>query len=436
MVQPSLTPDAVQRTSQALIRWIRDHNHVNWALSDQGMVSVINFLTGILLARYLGIAEFGVFTLAWIVVEFVVGIQHSLIIAPMMSIAPKLPAEEKPGYFGAIFAQQLGYAVLSFIICILGLSVVNVVKPEWNLQGIGLALITALVVAQVQNFWRRYFFTLGRVATAFWLDLIRYGGQLGLLLWLLRTLEMDAAWTLWVMSGSAAASVLAGCFFLDRVKFDAGVAKATLFRHWHFSQWLLYSEIVRSGTVNLFMIAAGSILGPAAVGAIRATQNLVGLCHVLYLGLENIVPISASRHLSEGGLPALLRFLKRLTWVLVAVVGMTVLVAAAVPELWLELIYGEEYIGQGYLVRWWAITYFVALISVPMTFGLRAIEKTKPIFSAYAILAVFSVTMAYPLTQYFGVNGVMVGMFFLSLIRALFLSWSFLVRIRTNAPLV
>ena len=33
---------------------------INWALADQAMLSGINFLTGILLARYLGITEFGV----------------------------------------------------------------------------------------------------------------------------------------------------------------------------------------------------------------------------------------------------------------------------------------------------------------------------------------------------------------------------------------
>jgi len=37
------------------------YSHVNWALADQAMVSGSNFITGILLARTLGIAEFGRF---------------------------------------------------------------------------------------------------------------------------------------------------------------------------------------------------------------------------------------------------------------------------------------------------------------------------------------------------------------------------------------
>ena len=46
-------------------RLLARYSHVNWALADQTMVSGVNFLTGILLARHLGIEEFGRFTLAW-----------------------------------------------------------------------------------------------------------------------------------------------------------------------------------------------------------------------------------------------------------------------------------------------------------------------------------------------------------------------------------
>ena len=39
------------------------HRHFNWALADQIIVSGANFLTALLLARYLGPEEFGRFTL-------------------------------------------------------------------------------------------------------------------------------------------------------------------------------------------------------------------------------------------------------------------------------------------------------------------------------------------------------------------------------------
>ena len=70
-------------------RLLTRYSQINWALTDQAMVSGVNFLTGIVLARYLGIEEFGRFTLAWMAVLLVNSLQSGLIVQPMMSIGPK-----------------------------------------------------------------------------------------------------------------------------------------------------------------------------------------------------------------------------------------------------------------------------------------------------------------------------------------------------------
>src|SRR3989339_1774999 len=72
-----------------MIAFISRYRHMNWALADQAMVSGVNFLTGILLARYLGLEEYGRFTLAWMAVLLCNSFQQAGIIAPMMSIGPK-----------------------------------------------------------------------------------------------------------------------------------------------------------------------------------------------------------------------------------------------------------------------------------------------------------------------------------------------------------
>ncbi len=81
---------------QAAVRLLGRYSHINWALADQAMVSGVNFLTGILLARYLGIEAFGQFMLAWMLVLLVNTLQYALVIAPMMSIGPKQPEAETP----------------------------------------------------------------------------------------------------------------------------------------------------------------------------------------------------------------------------------------------------------------------------------------------------------------------------------------------------
>ena len=109
------------------------------------MVSGVNFLTAILLARYLGIEEFGRFTLAWMVVLFIINIQYAMIIAPMMSTGPKQSAAERPAYHGAVVAQQIVVSVFFFFAVLSGVRLSGVFFPEWRGEGFALSLAAAAV---------------------------------------------------------------------------------------------------------------------------------------------------------------------------------------------------------------------------------------------------------------------------------------------------
>ena len=69
--------------------------NLSWTILDQGMVSGVNFAVGILIARFLGVKEFGIFSLLLMAILFVQSIQKALIITPMMSVGPKIEEREK-----------------------------------------------------------------------------------------------------------------------------------------------------------------------------------------------------------------------------------------------------------------------------------------------------------------------------------------------------
>ena len=155
-------------------RFLARYSHINWALADQTMVSGVNFLTGILLARYLGLEEFGRFTLAWMAVLFVNSIQHAAINSPMMSIGPKQPEAESSAYYRAVVLQQIVLSGLVFLLLLAGVHLSGIVFPEWRVEGLALPLAVAALACQFQDFLRRYFFRRGRGAAAFANDAARY----------------------------------------------------------------------------------------------------------------------------------------------------------------------------------------------------------------------------------------------------------------------
>lgn len=91
---------------QLALRRLARYSHANWALADQTMICGVNFLTAILVARYLGDDEFGRFTLAWMVVLFVKNLQHAMIVSPMMgSIGPKQTRADMLACYDTVMVQ-------------------------------------------------------------------------------------------------------------------------------------------------------------------------------------------------------------------------------------------------------------------------------------------------------------------------------------------
>ena len=406
------------RTASVLMR---RYSHINWAMADQTMVSGVNFLTGILLARYLGIEEFGRFTLVWLTVLFANSIQHATINSPMMSIGPKQNEAEAPAYYGAVIVQQVIFSCAVFLLLFGGVRLSGVVFPEWGVEGLALPLAFAALAFQFQIFLRRYFFTRGRVTAAFANDAIYYLGQIAVLIWLFTSFgeEMDSASVLWVIAIMATVGIVFGAFLVERVEVNAVILRTTNSRHWHFSKWLSGSALMQWTTDNLFIIVAGALLGASAVGALRAAQNLVGVIGILFLGLENIVLVQAARHFHIGGKEPLCYYLKR-----VALFGGGAAVAistvlAIAPDLWLRLVFGTEYQGYGYLVQGYAAIYVLIFLSLPISAGLRAMEEARTIFLSQKWGVIFSVFAAYPMAEHFGLAGVVGGFATVILIRVL-----------------
>ncbi len=141
----------------------------------------MNFLSTLLLARFLGIEEFGRFTLAWMVVLFANSLQNAAIIQPMLSIGPKHAEAEAPAYYGAVIVQQAVVAAFAFGAVLIGAQASALALPDWGIGGLGVPLAVAMLAGQAQDFLRRYLFVRGRTVAAVVNDGIRYLGQLILL---------------------------------------------------------------------------------------------------------------------------------------------------------------------------------------------------------------------------------------------------------------
>jgi len=397
-------------------KFLKRHSHVNWVLLDQGVISGVNFLTGLLIARFLGIEAFGVFTLVWMAVLFVSSIQTALIISPMMSIASKINENDLLAYYGAVLVQQVIFAIVSMLCLVAGTKLSVYFFPDWKISDLVFPLSLASFFVLTQDFSRRLFFVQGRYFVACVLDVVNYVGRLLLLIYFFIQDVLDVEFVLWGITVASVITIFVSCFIHKGVRWDSLVFKNTIKRHFVSARWLTGSALLQWLSGNLFIIVAASVLGAVAIGALKSAQNIMGITHIFLQGLENIVPTHASRYLHQAGKNTMVNYLSKVTfWSGIPMVIFSLLVSIY-PEYILSTVFGEDYKGYGFVLRWYAVIYIIIFISFPLRMALRAMEKTSPDFFAYSLMSAFSIVIAKPIVESFGLHGVLIGMLLTGLI--------------------
>jgi O-antigen/teichoic acid export membrane protein len=385
-------------------------------LLDQAVVSGGNFVLGVLLARFLGLSAFGEYSLLWMGVLFALNLHQAYMTQPLMSLfAGKKAAGAH--YLGSLFQLQI---IISAGLAALGLLSFFTVKliglaPDWAMYLLLGSLIAAAYL--MQDFLRRAFFVKQQFRPPLLMDGVLYGTLLLALVGFYRLGILDLVSALSCLLLAYSASSVLGLFFAKNAGLLPALGKEnnehtlkTAKEHYHNSFWLLGTSLVQWFSGNFFLVAAAGTLGAVAVGALRMAQNMVGLCHVLFLAMENIVPAEAAQHLFEHGKEKMLAYLKRVSLLVgIPVLGMLLGLSLASPWL-IKWLYGAEYQAFSYLVAAYSVLYVFVYVGFPLRFALRTLQYTSPIFVAYCLSAGVSLMVAFPMARNWGLGGVMMGL--------------------------
>jgi O-antigen/teichoic acid export membrane protein len=407
------------------IKKIRSNNgQINWAIADQAVVSFGNFITTLILARALGLNLFGIFTLTWLLVLFLQSLQLAFILKPMLSIGPKQSETEKAGYYNALTTLQLGFGAVSAIVAAI---VTKIAENYIGMSGEASALTqptAAVVIAtQIHEFYRRYLFSSFRPWIALRMDAVRYSLQICILLYISTSRVGNVSDALWVVAGCSLSGIIAMLAGKLIPTLSLENISKTFYRHWRMSRWLVMTALMQWTSSNFLVLITGTLLGPTALGAIRAAQNLMGVTHVIFETMNNWVPVRAAIVYQHEGLRGLVFFIKRIR---IITVGLTVFIAIAlaIPGLsWLKILYGIEYEPYEWILICYGVTYILMAASLPYTYAFTTIEKTRPIFIGYLAATTSTIMLTYPLLINFGLYGSLAGIFLNNIVLLITAMW-------------
>ena len=396
-----------------------------WAIMDQGLFAISNFLLNILLARWLSPRDYGAFTVAYSVFLLCGAFHDALLTEPMMVFGPGRFRSQLQLYLSRLLLPHVIFVLLSstaVLVCTLLL---------WTLIGeVPLNVLVAVSVAipfllTLWLFRRMSFVHSGPHIAA-------QSAPLYLTTLLIGIVALNQYRVLSPFPAFAAVTFASICMILLLIyRLNVGLppdlrsSRDILNAHWTYGRWALATSVLSWVPSNLYFLLLPIWAGLESSGALRASLNLVmPLMHIFTALGSALLPIFVKSRTRADFTAITCRIFTALLlasviyWLLVKHFGSIVI----------QWVYQENYTLYGNFL--WVIGLLPVAVAATSVFGnaLRALEKPRTLFISYICSTVVTLTAGIWLVANWGVVGAALGWVIAYAAASGTVMWSFLRR--------
>jgi O-antigen/teichoic acid export membrane protein len=387
-----------------------------WAIADQGVVSLGNFLTTIILARTVSPHEYGVWTVTFGLILFLNVLPASLITYPLVVRL----ASQNEDRAGELIVAAL---VLTTVLALPQMLVLFCVSSLIGGAALALWACFGLLLWQVQETTRRVLMARMAFRAALFTDAISYLGQAGLFSLMARSGTLSTHNGFAVIGLTCGLAALAQ-LLLIRTQLRVRITGAIKIRDWmstfwNTGRWVLGSNLLTNLSLHAAPWALFLLRGPAEAAGFQAVSNLMGVSHPIVLSLGNVVVPAAARARVTAGLLAARRVALRHG----SQAGLLLLPFAVIllifPRQLLGLFYSSTspYAVLEGPLRLLTIVYVLRYFSMTLTFLLNALEKNRVQFVFELCGSLLLGGLVVPLVIWFGLSGAILAIGLLVAVR-------------------
>ena len=384
-----------------------------FGLADQALISATNFVTMVILARYLSPAGFGSFVLAYTGLLLLNGLQTAVITQPHNVLGQARAPAEYPSYTSSTAAGQVLFTLGFAGLALAAAGVAQVVAA--SAAPILLALAPTVVAWQLQEFVRRVLYTEGRLSAALSADVLSYGGQVGALLALGVLGRLSPALALYAVAATSTVGALYGGWMI-RHSLVRRIDRSALLENWAFGKWLGAAIAASWLATQLYVYLTAVTLGSTEAGALKAAQIVLGPLNAFFLFLFTVLPIRFAATREQEGDAGLHADLKRAYLLTSPLVIAYCLLAAVFASPLLSTLYGDTYRGYEDVVVLFSVYYLVMHVVYLLTAALNAKRMTRSLFRGSVYGALLGVALGWLLIATWDVEGAVVGMILSALV--------------------
>jgi O-antigen/teichoic acid export membrane protein len=375
-----------------------------WAIADQGIASLGNFLTTIILARALTPDAYGLWSVIFGLILFLNVFPASLINYPL---SVRLATRDDSS--SQLVKAALALTAILAAPQVLLLFTVSLLVAHCTL---GICAGSCLLLWQLQEATRRALMARLVFGKALATDAISYLGQAALVWLFAQKYSASPEIAFAIIGFTCGLAGIAQLWCLNaRERGDFNLREHAR-EFWATGRWVLGLNVVASFNLQAGPWALFLFRGPAEAAGFQAVANLLGVSHPIKLSLGNfLIPVvarvRASRGLSAARRVALTQSTQAALFLLPLILGLLV-----APSTFLGLVYGgrSPYLLLVWPLRLLALSYILSYWALAIRFFLIAVEsgnRTQFVFEVTWSLLFFALFI--PLTLRWGLSGAIVA---------------------------
>ena len=370
---------------------------------DQAIFSGTSFITMLILARALGLYEFGIFASVQLYTFLLMSISGAFVIQPMQVLYGK--SMDKSAYIASTIFIQSGSAILMAIVMLLAYLIAVLLGFSW--ASILIPAGAFGIVTIFYDYVRKRLLVEDRPDQLIIIDALMSFVQVVIAV-LTYFFHLDVDHVLGLISLGLIPGIMYGVALMSD-NFNLLDIRKYTFEHMTQARWLAPTAMVQWMTSNFFVASSGLYLGVAALGAFRLVQTLFGLINILLQGLESYILPQAAIRFQRSTDEAYL-YLKNLTKR--AILPMSIIlglmfVFADYIIIWAG---GDAYMEYGFVIRWMVILYVFILVNYPVRILIRLHEMNHLFLVGYILSFVFSLISAHYLLSNHQLIGAIIGL--------------------------
>ncbi|PHS07369.1 MAG: hypothetical protein COA78_13485 [Blastopirellula sp.] len=350
-----------------------------WALGDQFVVSGMNFISTVIVGRWCGFGELGLYSLVFILLLLISVFQHSLILNPYTVFSCQLSGKRKKRYSGCILAQQFLFMAVSAIGLLVLAILTSYLSVNSKMVQVFFALSFTVPLFSAREFIRRFLLAQLNTSATFLLDVCVALLQISGLLILAITDQLTTVSACLVIALSCGLpSILWFAFNSTSFDFQRRFFRVLIRKHWNYGRWICasqFTDVTQSYAVHWILAV---MIGVAATGYYSAYYSIIMIFNPFILAISSILLPRASQVYHDGGVLELRRIVLKGTIVLGMIVVALSFPVVILSDRIVQFLYEVDIAsGNNGLMIILALTVLLGALSFASDCGLNVLGKPE-----------------------------------------------------------